>query len=210
MRQSRQVSQEKAQPSRKFGRPSKISRRLIKRIGETIEQGMYVETACVMNGIARKTHYNWLKRGQAAEITAANGPDWLFVEFLHTVQRALAVAAMRDMAIIDQAAQGGYKRVQVREKRCERILRDGCGRPRLDRDGSPMVEVWTTVTKTVTIVPPAWKAAAWRLERRQPHRYGRPLFETNLDVTGTVADEARVGPVLFYRIPPEEVGPAAQ
>nr|WP_255724707.1 hypothetical protein [Shimazuella soli] len=88
--------------------------------------GNYIETASAYAGINKTTLYDWLKRG-------ARENRGKYRAFSNAVEKAMAEAEMRDVALIAQAAKEN------------------------------------------------WQAAAWRLERKYPARWGR---KTQHEVTG--------------------------
>lgn len=100
------------------GRPSKLTPELQARICEAIRAGNYIETAAAYAGVHKATLYDWLKRG-------ANANAGKFREFSDAVEKALADAEARDVALIAKAATEH------------------------------------------------WQAAAWRLERKFPDKWGR-------------------------------------
>lgn len=102
-----------------MGRPTKLTQEVHDKIVTAIRAGNYIETAAAYGGIAKQTLYDWLKRGEA-------DPGSAYGKFLDAVERAKADAEVRDLYLIDQAAQDG-----------------------------------------------SWQAAAWKLERKFPQKWGR-------------------------------------
>lgn len=100
------------------GRPCKLTPPLQAKICELIAAGAYVETAAAYVGVSKVTLYEWMRKGNG-QTTGR------FRDFLNAVEKALATAEIRDIAVIGKAAQV------------------------------------------------CWTAAAWRLERRAPARWGR-------------------------------------
>lgn len=145
----------------KGGRPNIISTQIIENILSAIRAGTYIETAAAFAGISKDTLYRWMKRGRRekrrleknsrARVSAAEAPYVIFVE---GVTKAFADAEVRDVGIIAQAARGGQKYVE------EKVITDAQGR----------VVSKQTTTKAI---PPQWQAAAWRLERKYPKKWGR-------------------------------------
>lgn len=131
------------------GRPTEITDELIEKICNALKLGAYVETAAALSGIEKKTFYNWVKRG-------AREPGTIFEKFLHAVEEAQAQAEARDLLVIDRAANG---------QKAEYERDPSTGRLVLDDEGKPVV--------LQRGIPPNWSAAAWRLERRFPRRWGR-------------------------------------
>lgn len=116
----------------KRGRPIKLTPELQEELVKVIRAGNYIETACAYVGINKTTFYDWLKRGAREKERLAKNPnarpkksEQPFVELSNAVEKALAQAEIRDVAIIGKAAEEN------------------------------------------------WQAAAWRLERKFPERWGR-------------------------------------
>ena len=114
------------------GRPSKLTPEIQEEILRVIKSGNYIETACAYVGINKSTFYEWLKRGAREKDRVAKNPrakvrksEKPYVDFHNAVEKALAQAEIRDVAIIGKAAEEN------------------------------------------------WQAAAWRLERKFPERWGR-------------------------------------
>lgn len=114
------------------GRPTKLTKDIQNRIVSVIQSGNYIETACAYVGINKSTFYDWLKRGAREKDRVEKNPrakvrksEKPFVDFSNAVEKALAHAEIRDVAIIGRAAEEN------------------------------------------------WQAAAWRLERKFPDRWGR-------------------------------------
>ena len=115
-----------------MARPTKLTPKLQDEIIKVIRSGNYIETACAYVGINKSTFYDWLKRGAREKDRVAKNPkakvrkdEQPFVDFSNEVEKALAHAEIRDVAIIGKAAEEN------------------------------------------------WQAAAWRLERKFPDRWGR-------------------------------------
>ena len=115
-----------------MARPTKLTPKLQEDILKVIRSGNYIETACAYVGINKSTFYDWLKRGAREKDRLEKNPrarirksEKIYVEFSNAVEKALAHAEIRDVAIIGKAAEEN------------------------------------------------WKAAAWRLERKFPERWGR-------------------------------------
>ena len=115
-----------------MARPTKLTPELQEDILKIIRSGNYIETACAFVGINKSTFYDWLKRGAREKDRLEKNPrarirksEKIYVEFSNAVEKALAHAEIRDVAIIGKAAEEN------------------------------------------------WKAAAWRLERKFPERWGR-------------------------------------
>ena len=124
------------------GRPTKFNPALAEKVLQYVRSGAYIETAAAASGINKATLFRWLREG-------AKGKNKALSEFNAAVEKALGEAELRDLLIIGKAATGG-----------EVIADVTVTKP----DG-------TTVRDRKLSVP-QWQAAAWRLERKFPDRYG--------------------------------------
>lgn len=113
-------------------RPTKLNSEIQNKIVTAIRAGNYIETAAAYAGISKSTLYDWLRRGEREKQRVEKNPRYRirksekpYVEFSDAVEKALAEAEIRDVAIIAKAAEEH------------------------------------------------WQAAAWRLERKFPERWGR-------------------------------------
>lgn len=82
------------------GRPPKISLEVAGTIIVAVARGNYIETAALTAGIDKVTLYEWLKKGKRA----GHGQ---YFEFSNALQKALGFAELRDLEVIDHAAQNG-------------------------------------------------------------------------------------------------------
>lgn len=119
-----------------MARPTKLNFDTHNKIITAIRAGNYIETAAAYAGVNKSTLYEWLKRGEREKQRVAKNPRYRirksekpYVEFSNAVEKALAEAEIRDVAIIAKAAEE------------------------------------------------QWQAAAWRLERKFPDRWGRKVIE---------------------------------
>lgn len=102
-----------------MSRPTKLTTEVQETITAALRIGNYQDTAVSYAGISEATFYAWMQRGRTETGT-------IFSEFLEAVEKAKADAEVRDLMLIDRAAQDG-----------------------------------------------TWQAAAWKLERKFPHKWGR-------------------------------------
>lgn len=84
------------------------------RIVNTLRLGNYVEHAASYAGISRATLYNWLKKGDEAREKRENGAELDEIEeryarFSEDVDNARATAVVRNVSIIQQAAQTNWQ-----------------------------------------------------------------------------------------------------
>lgn len=108
------------------GRPIKLTPEVQEKILNAIRLGNYIETAAAHAGISKDTLYRWLKLG-----ARYNKPPYR--EFSDAVQKALADAEARDVAIIYEAAKEQW---QASAWRLERKFPARWGR----RDRMPVSE----------------------------------------------------------------------
>jgi transposase len=85
----------------KAGRPSKFSKAIADEIITYIMAGNYVETACAIAGVDKKTFYTWLKLGHEQKTGA-------YVQFLHAVEKAAAWSEARDLQAISDAGKTNW------------------------------------------------------------------------------------------------------
>jgi hypothetical protein len=112
------MTEEKILTRRKAGRPCKLTESVAQRIVNAVKSGAYLETACAFAGVAKSTFYEWLRKGR-------NQRKGKFQRFADAIEKAIAGSEIRDLLVIDKAAQSGD-----------------------------------------------WRAAAWRLERKNPKQWG--------------------------------------
>lgn len=129
------------------GPSHKLSRDLIQRIGQGVRAGAYVETVVASLGISKVIFYEWLKIGNKR--TAG-----LEHELVNEIQGAFASAELRDILAIEKAAHGS--KTEYMKNSDGSLMRGPNGRLYIERLGAK----------------PDWKAAAWRLERKFPKRWG--------------------------------------
>ena len=127
----------------------KLTKELISEISSALRSGCYIETAVAYCGISKNSFYRWLR---LAKSTKGNT---LHKELSHAIELAMAQSEMRDIEVIDKAAQGSPDKLAFDDK----------GNLLLDSNGDPIILEYG--------LAPNWKASAWRLERRFPNRWGR-------------------------------------
>lgn len=129
----------------------KLTQQLIEDISLLLRRGAYIESAAAACGISKDTLYRWLKNGKRDENQS------LEKKLTDAVMKAMAEAEMKDLEVIDKAAQGSSDKFLADES--GKLILDGRGRPIIEEVG----------------MSPDWKASAWRLERRFPQRWGRKV-----------------------------------
>ena len=97
-----------------------LSEELIERLVITIRGGAYVETAAAFCGISKDTFYRWLRLAESDETSE------LLLKLSDAVKKAMAEAELRDLHVIDRAAQDGVW--QAAAWRLERKYHDRWGR----------------------------------------------------------------------------------
>jgi len=135
-----------------MGRPSKFDPDKGQKVIRLLTIGATLHEAARTVGVHYETVLNWRKKG-------ASQKRGQFREFFEGVERALEAAKVNSMAAIEQAIRGA---------RGTRVKKD--------KDGNVVEE------EEFWLLPPQWTAAAWRLERLDPQRWGRqvPLAQVNV------------------------------
>lgn len=131
------------------GSAPKLTKELIEKISRAVRNGAYVETAVAYCGISKDTFYRWLR------MAANDNEKGLYKSLSYAIERAWAEAEMKDVEAITRAVEGFPDQLAVDEN----------GKVIIDAKGYPVVAQYG--------LPPNWKAAAWRLERKFPDRWGR-------------------------------------
>lgn len=79
-----------------MGRVTVWSQQIQDNMVQAIELGNYAHVAAEYAGISKSTHYNWLKLGEKGESP--------YVEYLDAIKKAEAIAQVRNVGIIQEAA----------------------------------------------------------------------------------------------------------
>jgi hypothetical protein len=133
---------------------------LADQIVERVRTGLDLTDAAASANLAKQTIWDWRRRGALNRALIAQGKPYAhadgpaYIAFADALERAEAEAELVRLAIIQRAAEGGFKTTR------ETIRYDATG-DILER---------TLVTETAA---PQWTAAAWYLERRHARKYGR-------------------------------------
>lgn len=98
------------------GRPPEISRELIDYIARLVRIGNYIDVACAAAGISRQTYYNWAKRGHREKKRVAadarrsiRQDEALYVNFVDTIEKAVAESEARDVLTVHKASQTNWQ-----------------------------------------------------------------------------------------------------
>ena len=103
-----------------LGSTPALTEELIERLASTIRGGAYIETAAAFCGISKDTFYRWLRLAESEQSTE------LLRKLSDAVKKGMAEAELRDLNVIDKAAQGGVW--QAAAWRLERKYHDRWGR----------------------------------------------------------------------------------
>jgi hypothetical protein len=98
-----------------MGRHCLLTEEVQKRITDAIRVGNTDECAAEQAGIAARTHWYWMKRGEDARQNKENngGRSNKFLRYLQAVERARAQAEGFHVAVVAQAAQRGDAKVSL-------------------------------------------------------------------------------------------------
>lgn len=138
----------------KMRRPSSLTQEVSDEIVTLIAQGDYVETAGAKVGISKQSIMTWLKKGGHAK-------TGIHKEFVDAVTAAQEIAEGKHLAAIDSAAFG-YDVTEVIES--------------FDTQGNRVGPKHVKQTRKLD-----WRAAAWRLQHKNPRRYSKPPDDDTID-----------------------------
>lgn len=161
----------------KGGAPVKLNRKLVEKICNYLRMGVYLTDAFVMCDIDRGTARLWLKKGHKS-------PRSLFGELLRAVDKAMVEATVRDLQVIDKAANG----CDTEFLKHPPGSRDEHGR---DISGQLVFEETRYTSKPVIVrqgLTPSWQAAAYRLAKRKPDQWGSLPQDDEHDLGATNED----------------------
>ncbi len=142
----------------------KLTKKLIEELESILRTGVYLETAVAMVGISKDTYYRWLREAQKED----SNP--LTKELSDAVRQSIAISEARDLAFINAFAHG-LPAVYEHEP----VLNPD-GSVFLDKEGNPLMRIVKDAKGNPILlhaeIKADWKAAAWRLQRRHPNRWG--------------------------------------
>lgn len=152
-------------------RPLLLDEETSTKLAALLRSGAYVEQAAAQVGIGKATFYDWLGRGarerkrraaigDVVDVSPNRKREQVFVDFIDAIERAQAEGEHAMLAAVSRCAIGGAVVSRT-------TTTDAAG----------------VTTTTERLADPDWRAAAWRLERRSPERWGRRDATTVLDVT---------------------------
>ena len=81
-----------------MGRHCKLTPELQDKIITYIKAGNYAKVACKASGICEDTFYDWIKKGE-------NAKSGKFFGFSESIKRARATAEIRNVAVVNKAAE---------------------------------------------------------------------------------------------------------
>lgn len=127
------------------GRPTKLTYEIIKRITDIVRAGNYLETAAAHAGIDKTTLHRWMKRGAREEERVEKESDLemdpkekIYVDFCHSIKKAIADSEIKDLLIIGKAAEMDWKASAWRLER--RFPTKWARREKLDLDAAVKTE----------------------------------------------------------------------
>lgn len=146
------------------GRPPDLDPEKLKVLLSILRGGTSMEIAATVAGMSSQRIKEYV-------LEARRDPDSIYSEWAREIFKALATSEVRDLAVIDYAAQG-------RAAEFKQIAQlDSKGDPILGPDGKPIMTVQLDGEGRPIVlrgeIRSSWQAAAWKLERRAPKRWGR-------------------------------------
>jgi hypothetical protein len=104
------------------GRPNELTPDVIAEVARILPTCLYLETVSDYLGIARLTFRRWLKRGarELRRLRRGSPPrdeEAIYAQFCTAVKRAMAEGEMRDLEIIEKAAQQFWQAAAWRRER---------------------------------------------------------------------------------------------
>lgn len=96
------------------GRPTSLTPEVRDAIVQAIRAGNYLDDSAAYAGVSIATVYNWLERGRQARLILDDVGDIapseaIFLEFLDAVESARSQAVVRNVALIQRAAETNWQ-----------------------------------------------------------------------------------------------------
>ena len=162
------------------GRPTKLSPAVQSRICDALRAGNTRKAAAEYGGVTESTFYNWLERGRNPRMTKKNRvfkADKGFLEFLESVTRAENEAQVRNVAVLQKAAQGWpVKKTTTRteKKIIGKVEIENPNKGKKNQPDTILSPVFATETTTTVVeyTEYDWRAALEWLQRRYPKDWG--------------------------------------
>ena len=150
--------------TKKMGRPPKLTLDVQQRIINAMRTGCYLETAAAHVNVSPQALREWLRRG-------ADGKSKPHRDFLSAIEKVEADAELMDLKTIGEFGLGLTVTIVKRTTKANGDIEE------------------TIETRPVR----EWTAAAWRLERRHPAKWGR-----RVELRGKDGSELKAGLVQIY------------
>lgn len=88
------------------GRSSKLNKDTLAKICEYVKAGNTFKHSVQACGISEAAFYNWMKRGKDAQESGSKAKaDQIYIELVESIKKAEAEAIVRNVAVINKAAQ---------------------------------------------------------------------------------------------------------
>lgn len=180
-------------PTRRLGRPTKLTATVQNKIVKALRMGNYAEVAAAYAGVSERTFYGWLERGERAKELAMGKIreilrlKWVLQQSNREIARSLDVSTGTVNRTVTLASERSLDWATVESMSDEQLdtLLSGSLLERVPSAEKPFLQFLQAVkqaqaeaeVKAVELITLAgqktFKALAWRLERKFPERWGR-------------------------------------